>query len=164
VARVIHGHAHHAHHAHVRRSGWSTAALGWTATLVLLLWGSGLLLYLWPAEALMELSPAQVLLRRLALVAHGAGVWLLLVFAGRWVWPHALLVWRRRPNTTWMLGIVMTVLLLIVAGTGLLLLYGPADSHDGASALHWWMALGLPLLFAVHAWRRFGRHRVHHAD
>jgi hypothetical protein len=154
----------HPHHAHVRRSGWSGAALAWTATLVVLLWGSGVLLYLWPAESLMELGPAQVLLRRIALVAHGAGVWLMLVFAGRWVWPHVLLVWRRRADTTWLLGVAMAVLLIAIAATGLLLLYGPGDSHDGASTLHWWLALGLPLLFALHGWRRFARKRVHHAE
>ncbi len=154
MARVIHA------HAHVRRSGWSTAALAWTATLVVLLWGSGLMLYLWPAEALIQIGPAQVVLRRAALVAHGASVWLLLLFAGRWIWPHALLVWRPRPNVTRMLGVVVAVLLLLVAATGLLLLYGPAGSHDGASAIHWWMALVLPLLLVVHAWRRLGRRRL----
>lgn len=151
MARVIQGNGAAA------RNGWSGAALAWTAALVLLLWASGVILYLWPAEALFQLGPAQVLLRRTAVVAHGAGVWLLLVLAGRWVWPHAALVWRRRADFTWFLGVAMAALLLAVAITGLLLLYGPADGHDGASALHWWMALGLPLLLAVHAWRRWAR-------
>lgn len=159
MARLI----HHPHPQHARRSGWSGAALAATVTLVLLLWGSGIVLYLWPADALLQLGPAQALLRRIALVAHGAGVWFLCLFAGRWAWPHVLLVWRRRPTTTWIVGLVMALLLLAIAATGLLLLYGPGDSHDGASALHWWLAVGLPPLFALHGWRRFGRRRAHHA-
>ncbi|NML46718.1 hypothetical protein HHL11_23445 [Ramlibacter sp. G-1-2-2] len=153
MARLIHPHA--------RRTGWSGTALAWTATLLALLWASGLLLYLWPAEALMELAPAQVLLRRVALLVHGTGVWLLCMFAGRWIWPHAQIVWRRKRTGTWVLGIAMASMLLAVAATGMLLLYGPADSHDGASALHWWVAVGLPLLFAAHGWRRFGPRRHH---
>lgn len=156
MARVI----HRVHHAPLRRSGWSTAALAWTATLIVLLWGSGVVLYVWPAEALMQLGPVQTLLRRSALIAHGSGVWVLCVLMGRWAWPHALLVWQRRPDATWTLGMVMLTVLAVVAGTGLFLLYGPADGHDTASALHWWMALGLPLLLAVHAWRRWFRRRT----
>ena len=150
-------HGLHPQHAAARRSGWSTAALAWTVTLVLLLWGSGVVLHAWPAEALMQLGPAQMALRRAAVVAHGTGVWALCLFAGRWAWPHALLVWQRRPDVTWTLGMLMATMLAVIAATGLFLLYGPANGHEGASALHWWMAVGLPLLLAAHAWRRWAR-------
>lgn len=145
--------------AHLRRTGWSRAAIAWTAALVVLLWGSGVLLHVWPADASFDLGATQMAWRRTALVAHGAGAWMFCLFAGRWIWPHAALVWRRRASWTWVGGIGMALVLLLVAVTGLLLLYGAAEIHPAAAAVHWWVAVGVPVLLLAHAFVR----RLHRA-
>ena len=137
--------------AHVHRTGWSRAAIACTAALVVLLWASGVLLQAWPADAAFDLGPTQLAWRRTALVAHGAGAWVFCLFAGRWIWPHATLVWRRRVNWIWLGGVAMALVLLLVALTGLVMLYGAADVHPAAAAVHWWVALGSPALLLAHA-------------
>lgn len=149
--------------AHVNRfaghhGGWNRRAVAWTAGGVLLLWVTGVALYLWPAELTFELAAWQVALRRAALVVHGGTVWLLCLLAGRWVWPHIALVWPSRRGATWMLGMASASLLLTVALTGVLLLYGPEPAHAAASAVHWWIALTLPALLALHG-RKWLRRR-----
>ncbi len=136
--------------ARLRHAGWSRAGAAWVAAAVLLLWFSGVALYAWPAEGTFELAPWQLWLRRSALVVHGCTVWLLLVVAGRWVGAHLGAVWHRHRNTTWVLGVTSGVLLLVVASTGLLLLYGPEAVRTAASAVHWWTAVLVPLLLAMH--------------
>lgn len=149
--------------AHVNRfaahhGGWNAHAIAWTAGGVVLLWITGIVLYVWPAEVTFQLAAWQVALRRAALVVHGGSVWVLCLLAGRWVWPHIAQVWSYRRGSTWVLGIAGATLLLAVALTGFLLLYGPEPAHAAASAVHWWTALALPALFALHGrkWLRRG--------
>ena len=131
--------------------GWNRRALAWTAASLLLLWASGVVLYLWPAEATFQLAPWQAHLRRTALVMHGCIVWAGCVFAGRWMWPHVLLVWGYRRGATWWMGIAGAALLAVIAASGLLLLYGTEPTHAPASVAHWWTAVVVPVLLAVHA-------------
>jgi hypothetical protein len=140
-----------------RHGGWTRTGFAWVAAALLLLWLSGIVLYAWPAEAAFDLAPWQTWTRRVALVAHGSSVWVLCFLAGHWLWGHVGLVWQRRRNSTWVLGILGAALLLSVAFTGLLLLYGPEPARGGAAAVHWWSALALPLLLGVHgrAWFRW---------
>jgi hypothetical protein len=130
--------------------GWHTRAVAWTAAGVLLLWASGVVLYLWPAEETFQLAAWQLLLRRAALIAHGCTVWAFCVLAGRWVWPHVVLVWDYRRGATWLLGVAAAALLGAIAASGLLLLYGTEATHAPASATHWWTAVGVPVLLALH--------------
>lgn len=140
-----------------RHAGWSRRALVACGLLLLALIATGVLLEAWPAEQVAELEPWQMQVRRAATVVHGAGAWLFCLFAGRWIWPHALMVWRRSRHRAWWLGIANAALVIAVCATGLLLLYGPANLHDDAGALHWWLALGWPVLLLLHARRLFER-------
>lgn len=149
--------------AHLNRfagqhGGWNTRGVAWTAGGVTLLWITGVVLYLWPAEVTFQLAAWQVALRRASLVVHGGSVWVLCLLAGRWAWPHAARVWSYRRGSTWVLGIASASLLLAVALTGFLLLYGPEPAHATASAVHWWTALAVPALLALHGrkWLRRG--------
>lgn len=137
--------------SHSLHGGWNRRALAWTAASLLLLWASGVLLYLWPAEETFQLAPWQANVRRAALVTHGCIVWAACVFAGRWLWPHVLLVWNYRRAATWWMGLVGAGLLVLIASSGLLLLYGTEATHAPAGAAHWWTAVALPVLLAVHA-------------
>lgn len=137
-------------------SGWSHLTWRWMVATVLLMWASGLLLYLWPADALMEMSDLQVLLRRASLVVHGVLTWLLCVLCGRGLWPHVRIMWQRRDQRMhWLWGVFGFVGLSLVAGAGLLLLYGSSNLRDTVSQVHWWGGVGLPLLLLAHVWRRF---------
>jgi hypothetical protein len=87
---------------------------------------------------------------------HGVLAWAACVLVGRWVWPHVSLMWTRRGGRgqAWWLGLVTLLVGLLMAGTGLGLLYGPADWREDSLALHWWMGLGWPLLCLVHGLRQ----------
>ena len=131
--------------------GWNRRAVAWTAASLLLLWASGVVLYLWPAEETFQLAAWQAAVRRGALVTHGCIVWAACVFAGRWLWPHMLLVWDYRRATTWWIGLAGAALLAVIAASGLLLLYGTEATHAPAGFAHWWTAVKLTVLLAVHA-------------
>ncbi|MGZ5179437.1 MAG: hypothetical protein ACXWC2_03105 [Ramlibacter sp.] len=146
-----------------RHAGWPRRGIVLSAALVLALWLTGLLLEAWPAEQTPLMQPWQAQLRHAAVVLHGVGAWIFCLFAGRWAWPHAALVWRRAPDATWLLGLVAAALALLVAASGLLLLYGPGDAHDASAVAHWWTALGWPVLLALHARGLFARRAwAHH--
>lgn len=147
-----------------RHAGWPRSGIVLSAALVLALWLTGLLLQAWPGEQAALLPPWQAQVRHSALVVHGIGAWVFCLFAGRWIWPHAMLVWRRAVDATWVLGLAAAGLVLLVAVTGLLLLYGPGDAREVSIAAHWWTALGWPVLLALHARRLFGRRAWAHPD
>lgn len=134
-----------------RHGGWPRGGVALSAALVLALWLTGLLLDAWPAEQAALLAPWQSQLRHEAVVVHGAGAWVFCLFAGRWMWPHAALVWRRAVDATWLLGLVGAAIAVLVAATGLLLLYGPGEVRDAAVVVHWWTAVGWPALLLLHA-------------
>jgi hypothetical protein len=137
-------------------SGWSRATWRWMVPTMLLMWGSGLLLWVWPAETVMTLSDLLQRLRHSAVVLHGVLTWWLCVLCGRGVWPHLRVIWQRRDAlANWAWGLVSFVALCVVAAAGLLLLYGPASLHDGASELHGWLGVVLPALLLAHVWRRW---------
>ncbi|WP_143045031.1 hypothetical protein [Variovorax sp. YR216] len=97
---------------------------------------------------------ASVQLHRAATVVHGLFAWIFCVVVGRWIWPHAVLVWsRRNGNWIWALGIVTAVVGGVGALTGLALLYGPADWREALTAVHWWAGLAWPVACLSHAWK-----------
>jgi len=139
------------------RAGWSGRGVAALALLVLALWTTGLLINAWPAEQAPLLEVWQMQLRHLAVVLHGVGAWVFCFLAGRWVWHHIQLVWPWPRNRTWWLGMASAGIALLGALSGLLLLYGPGDSHDAVALFHWWGTLAWPLLLGLHAralWRR----------
>jgi len=135
----------------LRHAGWTRPGAVAVTAAVLLLWLTGVLLFAWPAESSFELPPWEQELRRIALVLHGCTVWVLCFLAGHWLWTHVATVWRRRRHGTWMIGAATAVVMTVVAGTGLLLLYGPEPLRAPSAVVHWWTAVGLPVLLAVHA-------------
>jgi hypothetical protein len=137
--------------ATLRHAGWTRAGAVAVAAAVLLLWVTGVLLHVWPADSTFELAPWQQELRRIALVLHGCTVWVLCFLAGHWLWTHVATVWHRRRHSTWMTGTITGVVLVVVAGTGLLLLYGPEPLRVPSAIVHWWTAVGLPVLLALHS-------------
>lgn len=145
-----------------RHAGWPRGGIALSAALILALWLTGLLLDAWPAEQAPLLAPWQSQMRHAAVVVHGIGAWAFCLFAGRWAWPHAALVWRRAADATWLLGLAAAGLALLVAASGLLLLYGPGDARDAAVLLHWWTAVGWPALLLLHARKLLARRPRHH--
>ena len=139
------------------RHGWTRAGVRFGLALLLALWATGVLLELWPAEAVFQLAAWQAGLRHAALVLHGIGAWLACVALGRWIWPHAAIAWRMPTGRTWWLGLVGATMASAVAITGLALLYGPADWHEGLGQVHWWIGVGWPALVLWHAVRLLRR-------
>lgn len=137
------------------RHGWTRAGIRLGLALLLALWVSGVLLWWWPAELSFQLAPWQSGLRRTAVVLHGVGAWVLCVAAGRWAWPHLVRTWGLPRRRSWWLGVGSLGLLSVAAVSGLGLLYGPGDWHEAIGQWHWWLAVGWPLLVALHARRLF---------
>ena len=137
-------------------SGWSRATWCWMRITLALMWASGVLLWLWPVEAVLSLDALQQGARHSAVVLHGVLTWLLCVLCGRGVWPHLRVIWQRRDDWThWMWGWLSFVVLCLMAGAGLLLLYGPADTHDVLADIHAWLGIFWPALLLGHVWRRY---------
>jgi hypothetical protein len=138
------------------RHGWTRSGLRFGLVLLLLLWITGGVLELWSADAVFQLAGWQAGLRRISVIVHGAGTWVACAAAGRWLWPHVALVWRMRTTQRWWLGVAAIALTTAIVATGLALLYGPGDWHDALGQVHWWIAVGWPLLVLLHAvrWRR----------
>jgi hypothetical protein len=143
-----------------RHAGWSRSAAVWLVVLTATLWLTGIAMHLLVRDGVLDMPPWQENLQRVSTVVHGVAVWLWCVMAGRWVWPHVLLVWRRRHDgLTWVLGAVTLFTLLALALAGLGLLYGLAAWHEALAALHWWLGLAWPALCLAHAWKRVFKRR-----
>ena len=139
-------------------AGWTRYARSWLLILLVLLWTTGLTMHLADRSTDLDVPAWQSLLRHGSTIVHGVLAWLFCVLIGRWVWPHVLLVWRRRAHgSTWWFGWLTLSLALLVMLTGLGLLYGNADWHDATSAVHWWLGLCWPLVTALHSWRMLAR-------
>lgn len=134
-----------------KHGGWTRAAALSAAATLLLLWLTGIVLYAWPGADAAALEPWEASLRHWAAVLHGGIVWVLLVFAGRWIWPHVTGIWRKPKTVTWFIGFAMLGTLVVATCTGLFLLYGPAGSHDAVASGHWWNAVAVPAVAAWHA-------------
>lgn len=133
-----------------RHAGWTLAAITLTGAAVLLLWLTGLVLYAWPSVDIAELDPTRAEVRRWAVAVHGSLVWAVILFAGRWAWPHVGAMWRRPYSLTWWVGLATLTLLLLATGTGLTLLYGPGELHDWTASGHWWCSLTIPVFLGWH--------------
>ena len=141
-------------------AGWDRRGVAWLGAVVAALWLSGVVMHQWdPAELLLDGPAWQVALHRTATIVHGVGAWAACLLAGRWIWPHVPLVWRRRAETrTWWPGLLVLVVGAFVAIGGLVLLYGSMQWHEWMSPLHWWTGLAWPALLLLHPrWRLLRR-------
>lgn len=139
------------------RHGWNRLGIRLGLALLLALWVTGMALWWWPGDDLFQLAPWQAAMRRGAVVVHGVGAWVACVALGRWAWPHVTRTWHLPQRRTWWLGIAGLALLALVALSGLGLLYGPGDWHEGLVQWHWWVSVGWPALVLVHARRLLPR-------
>lgn len=124
---------------------WQRNAIYATVALVALS-GLGWLLATWTdaeTTSAATRSTATWLLR-----AHGIAAYGLLVAAGSVLPLHLRLGWRLGRNR-WS-GSALVGLLLVLAGSGLWLYYGPPDGRDAVSIAHWAVGLGLPVWLVLH--------------
>lgn len=143
-----------------RHAGWNRSAVAWLLVLTVGLWVTGVAMHLSVRDSVLDLPLWQENLQRGATVSHGILTWLFCFMAGRWIWPHINLVWRRRSHPwIWAIGITTAAGGAILAGAGLGLLYAPAPWHDALSLTHWWAGLLWPVVCASHAWKRLLRRR-----
>lgn len=133
--------------------GWSGRGALWLTVLVLVLLATGVVMH--GNEPTLEASEAAgVPWHRVATVVHGLFAWIFCLVAGRWIWPHVVLVWsRRNGNWIWELGLVTAAVAGAGALTGLGLLYGSASWRDILSAVHWWLGLAWPVACVSHGWK-----------
>jgi hypothetical protein len=137
---------------HVKKhAGWTRAGIAVTATVIAVLWLTGIVLYAWPSADTAALDAWQAEVRRWAIIIHGSLVWLVCLFAGRWIWPHVGGIWARLRSSTWFIGLATLTLFALVTITGLALLYGPGAAHDWFANAHWWCAVALPAVVGWHA-------------
>ncbi len=137
-------------------AGWGRTTFFMMAGVCLSLWCTGVVMFWLPVTALMDMTPAQAAWRHGAGVVHGVLTWLFCVMCGRGLWPHVRVMWHKRiDKDKWVLGLLNLALLLVLTLSGLLLLYGNPDMHEGASPLHFWVGAACPVLFLAHTWRRF---------
>ena len=137
-------------------AGWGRTTFWMMAVISLLLWVTGVVMFLLPASDMMDMSPTQTAWRHTAGVVHGVSTWLFCVLCGRGVWPHVRVMWHKQTDMTqWALGLLNLTVFSAIALTGLALLYGSPDMHDGASPLHFWIGAICALIFLAHTWRRF---------
>ena len=136
-----------------RAAGWSRAGVALLAVTVLALWLSGIAMHASAADdSLLDLPEWQARWRHAATVLHGVLAWVLCLTAGRWIWPHACLLWHKRGYTArWWLGLMTAASGAFIALGGLFLLYGSVPLRDAMGLLHWWMGLAWPVALAVHA-------------
>ncbi len=143
-----------------RHAGWDGVAVAWLVLLTLALWGTGIAMHAFERDSVMELPRWQENLQRGATIAHGVLTWLFCTMAGRWIWPHASHVWRRRVRPlTWFLGIATASVGILLSLAGLGLLYGPGAWREVLAWSHWWLGLSWPALCAAHAWKRILQRR-----
>lgn len=133
------------------RAGWSGKGMAALGFLVLALWLTGVVLKAWTGDEAVLLEPWQMQLRHAAVVSHGIGTWVFCFLAGRWVWHHVQLVWSWPRTLTWWFGLASAAIAMVGATSGLLLLYGPGESHEAVVSMHWWLTFGWPVLLGVHA-------------
>ena len=133
--------------------GWSGRGAVWLTVMVMVLLATGVVMHgNEPMVDADDLGPAQW--HRVATVVHGLFAWVFCLVAGRWIWPHVVLVWsRRNGNWIWELGIVTALVGGVGALTGLGLLYGPADWREILTFAHWWIGLMWPVACLAHAWK-----------
>ena len=135
-------------------AGWGRRTFLAMAIISALLWLSGVWMHAWPMDELFDMAPDEAMMRRIAGVVHGVLTWVFCVMVGRGVWPHVRVMWHKPANAQWWMGCGIFALFAGLMITGLLLLYGNAELHDGSSAPHYWMGLLGPLVFLPHTWRR----------
>lgn len=137
-------------------AGWGRTTFLLMAVVCLLLFVTGVVMYVLPASELVEMTATQASLRHSTGVVHGVTTWLFCIMCGRGVWPHVRVMWHKQGEPAqWTLGLVNLSVFITIALTGLLLLYGSPDLHDGASPLHFWFGVFSSLIFLAHTWRRF---------
>ena len=135
-------------------AGWGRRTFLTMAVITAALWGTGAWMHAWPMEELFDMSPDEAFVRRICGVLHGVLTWVFCVMVGRGVWPHVRVMWHKAADAQWWFGCINLALFALLMITGLLLLYGNADLHEGASAPHYWIGLLCPLAFLPHTWRR----------
>jgi predicted permease len=86
---------------------------------------------------------------RLLLMLHGMSSYVILVVIGSLLPRHVRSGWIRRRNIV--TGVTVTVLMTILAATGLALYYGGEDLHAPARWVHIVVGLGCFVLFPTHA-------------
>lgn len=137
-------------------AGWGRTTFWMMAAVSALLWSTGVVMFFLPVSELMEMTPSQTVLRHTSGVLHGVSTWLFCVICGRGVWPHIRVMWHKRTEKTkWILGQMNFIVLLVLAFSGWVLLYGSSEMHESISPLHFWMGAACPLIFMAHTWRRF---------
>lgn len=142
-------------HPAAERFGWGRVGLSWMTAVLASLWMTGMALYGLPTPDLMEMAEWLGLARRSSVILHGVLTWLFCVLCGRYVWPHARLMWTRRSRPgPWRLGVANLSLMTTLALAGCVLLYGSTSMHDALAAMHFWGgACSLPL-YLWHVRRR----------
>lgn len=132
--------------------GWSRAGAVWLVIMVAMLLLTGLTMHGQAFEFGAEQSPWEERWHHAAAILHGVFAWVFCLVAGRWMWPHVVLVWvRRTSNWIWELGLVVAAAGCVAGLSGLGLLYGPASWRESLSSVHWWAGLAWPFLGIAHA-------------
>ncbi len=102
--------------------------------------------------------------RHRVLVLHGAAAYVLLWIVGRLYVLHQQGNWRAQRNRA--SGLAMSAVLLLLAGSGLMLYYPPHENwRDALSMLHQFLGFALVLLLPLHVWlarKDRQRRRMHH--
>lgn len=89
--------------------------------------------------------------RHRVLVLHGVAAYVLLWIVGRLYALHQQGNWRAQRNRA--SGLAMSAVLLLLAGSGLMLYYPPhEDWRDALSMLHQVLGVALVLLLPLHVW------------
>lgn len=89
--------------------------------------------------------------RHRVLVLHGVAAYVLLWIAGRLYALHQQGNWRTQRNRA--SGLTLSAVLLLLAGSGLMLYYPPhEDWRDALSMLHQVLGVALVFLLPLHVW------------
>ena len=131
----------------LRTSGWNWAGLVLMLATLGVLWVSGVVIELGEED----LAPSLTSSTHTWVAAHGIAAWLMTLLGGRYAWTHVALCWRRPATGTHRhTGWATLIVWMVLAASGLWLMYGPADGHDHTSVLHWWLGLFIPALLMLH--------------
>ena len=143
-----------------RHAGWDRLGVIWLAALTISLWVTGVAMHTFKRDSAMDLPMWQENMQRWATVSHGALTWLFCIMVGRWIWPHASQVWRRRAQWwQWVLGMTTAGVGFLLSFAGIGLLYGPGTWQETLATTHWWVGLLWPVICGLHAWRRIYKRR-----